>query len=240
MNRNQGWAEGDITAPNPYRPATFSRRISNKQGRLDDTSRISQDSGVTQIRRNTKSYGDFRGNNNHVVSALHNSDPNEGYDTDVSNNPRPRTADVGGNKQGRLDVSNTSRIIAERKRRTTGSSTEKPQSGPMRRATSAADFQATGGRRRRTSFVQDWDQVNNRTAEMQPNKQPMRRVNTATGELQRMGGHNVERKLRTTNAETQSKNPIRRATTATGDLRAVEEHEVLRGSHVSEINDISV
>ena len=105
-NNNQGWAEEDISY-NPYGPPTFSRRTT-------------EDSGITQIRRNTKSYGDLRGNNNNVASAPLN-DPNEGYDTDVSNNPRPRTADLGG-RNGRLDVSNTSRIIAERKRRTTSSS----------------------------------------------------------------------------------------------------------------------
>ena len=206
-NNNQGWAEENIATPNPFYPPKASPQ------------EWSQVSVSTQVRSNTKisSYvNDNMRDYNQVASAPLNdpNDPNEGYVTD------PRTTDVGGRKsRSGIDVSNTSRIIAERKRPTTGGSMEMPQQPGIsrRRASSKADCQAMGDYTRKPRPTGN--------TETQPNN--MRRVNTATGNLQTMEGQR--------RTETMQPNNMRRVNTA-GDFQTMERQRRISNAEMIQPN----
>eukprot|EP00986_Skeletonema_menzelii_P020613 scaffold31801_cov148-Skeletonema_menzelii.AAC.1 len=111
--------------------------------------------------------------------------------------------------KGSGSVSNTSRIIAERKRRATSNSTA------FRRDPLAPVDHAIGPNRRAT--------------DMQAKISSMRRVNTASGALEKIGNHNFE----------QQKRPMsmRRNSTGLIDHEALEEHTSFRNNSVSESYD---
>ncbi len=164
--------------------------------------RLSQDSAtaVTEVHRNTRRAEPF-------VSDMRDSNK-------MASAP---PTEVGGRLRGSDTAGgNTSRIIAERKRRSTGNSADDK---PNRRDPLSASDRVRRPRRRATA-----------NADSQPNRSFFRRVNTAGAELERTGNHNFEpQKLQPTG-------PKRRISIG-GDLRAVAENKTFTNSNVSDIHD---
>uniref|UniRef100_A0A7S2KIK3 Uncharacterized protein n=1 Tax=Skeletonema marinoi TaxID=267567 RepID=A0A7S2KIK3_9STRA len=190
---------------NNHRNSNSSNRNSRNQGSEQDAAprhpqrRLSQDSAVTQVHRNTRRAETF-------VSNMR----------DYNNMASAPPSEAGGRLRGSGTAAggNAARIIAERKRKTTGSIDNRSQ----RRDPLAPGDLAFAPKRRATGG--------------DPHRDSIRRVNTAAGELEKKGNHNFEpQRLQQTGTGSMRRN-------STGvDLRQVDEHKAFGNSNVSEIYD---
>eukprot|EP00986_Skeletonema_menzelii_P019648 scaffold28790_cov160-Skeletonema_menzelii.AAC.4 len=212
-NRNQEWAAQDIGAPN------LQRRVSKE---FDNMTKHSSD---TRVHSNTTRAETFVSNmrdyNNSAPAPPKEEERRRrgsfrGSDTSKDGGGRHRGSDTaGGRPKGSGTAGNTSRIIAERKRRATGNGMDAMPN--FRRDPLVPGNHSMGPNRRAT--------------DMQANIPSMRRVNTASGALEKMGNKNfAPQKLQAIGR------PIRRNSTGL-DLRAVGEHTAFGNSNVSEIYD---